>query len=799
MATSSPQQPKSSMATSSPGSEAVPSIMKLDEAVVNRIAAGEVVHRPASAVKEMMENSLDAGSTSITIVLKDGGLKMLQITDDGHGIRKSDLGIVCERFTTSKLRQFNDLDHIQTYGFRGEALASITHVAHVTIMTKTAGSSNAWKAKYSDGKLVPLQPGRKAGPMPCAGVKGTQITVNDMFYNVATRRKALKSASEEFKRVLEVVSRYAIHFGSRGVSFTCKKYGQGLPALHTLKGNSTLQNISAVYGSQLAQELVPFEAAENWGTRSDKEIEAGPAQGSNDTDDDKFSYSAKGFISNANFNRATGIFLLFINDRLVQSAKLKRAFDNVYSEYLPRKRHAFVYLSVTLPSHHCDVNVHPTKNQVHFLHEELLIDKLQQALSGKLRGANQSRTYRTQALLPTVIGSNQTKHDDDYGSDDDLGTQHPGAEALRGRYLEASPGSEDSNTTGPSDHSASSSTPSSSSTSTRSTRSSARGSDAQKKKRPAPNPSRMVRTDSRVTLVNSYFRPLSETQIAATGSDDEFGSGASGPSSTSGQASSAASRILQRRKRRHAGCNGCPDCADGSQDGAGGGSKAYAAVAAVDWRKAAAATSRLDSESGGAAASASQPPRQRRRMPSKEVPYPPIMLTSVENLLKHIAKRGNAALRKVIAEHVYIGAVDEELALLQFNTKMYLVNHWEMSKEYFYQRAIRNFSHFPRIVLQPPASLTRLLEVAFATAEIHNPTGDDSVNADASTSDDSEAQKAKQASQIKEAVELLVSKADMLDEYFQISITPAGLVESLPQLEPEVEYTPQLDGLPRFM
>lgn len=132
-----------------------------------------------------------------------------------------------------------------------------------------------------------------------------------------------------------MVSRYAIHFGSRGVSFTCKKYGQGLPALHTLKGNSTLQNISAVYGSQLAQELVPFEAAENWGAvAADNEAESAPAPGTNDTDDDKFSYSAKGFISNANFNRATGIFLLFINDRLVQSAKLKRAFDNVYSEYV---------------------------------------------------------------------------------------------------------------------------------------------------------------------------------------------------------------------------------------------------------------------------------------------------------------------------------------------------------------------------------------------------------------------------------------------------------------------------------
>ena len=218
------------------------------------------------------------------------------------------------------------------------------------------------------------------------------------FYNVSTRRKALKSKSEEFKRVLEVVSRYAIHFGSRGVSFTCKKHGQGLPALHTLKTNSTLQNIAAVYGSKLSQELVAFTAAEHWGD-----------DGSAAADDsDEFSYKADGYISNANFNRANGIFLLFINDRLVSSAKLKRAFDNVYSEYLPRKRHAFVYLSIKLPSHHCDVNVHPTKNQVHFLHEEMLVQKLQNALSAKLKGANESRTFYTQVhsaliLLPSIV------------------------------------------------------------------------------------------------------------------------------------------------------------------------------------------------------------------------------------------------------------------------------------------------------------------------------------------------------------------------------------------------------------
>ncbi|XP_041644687.1 DNA mismatch repair protein Mlh1 [Cheilinus undulatus] len=347
-------------------------IRRLDETVVNRIAAGEVIQRPANGVKELIENCLDAKSTNIQVTVKDGGLKLLQIQDNGTGIRREDLEIVCERFTTSKLSTFDDLSQISTYGFRGEALASISHVAHVTITTKTADAKCAYRASYSDGKL-------KGAPKPCAGNQGTQILVEDLFFNVSTRRKALKSVADEYSRIIDVVSRYAIH--NSGKSFTVKKQGETVADVRTLPNATVTDNIRTVYGSAVSREL----------------IEVG-------FQDQKLNFKLKGFISNANYSMKKCILILFINHRLVESSALKKSVETVYAAYLPKNTHPFLYLSLEIAPQNVDVNVHPTKHEVHFLHEDAVIESVQKHVESKLLGSNTSRTFFTQTLLPGLSG-----------------------------------------------------------------------------------------------------------------------------------------------------------------------------------------------------------------------------------------------------------------------------------------------------------------------------------------------------------------------------------------------------------
>lgn len=326
-------------------------------------------------MKELIENAVDAGSTSLEILAKDGGLKLLQITDNGHGIHRDDLPILCERFTTSKLKTFEDLTTIGTYGFRGEALASISHIAHLTITTKTADSSCAWRAHYADGKLVPAKPGQSSDPKPTAGRGGTQITVEDLFYNVPSRQKAFRSPSEEYAKILDVVGRYAVH--CTGVAFSCKKHGESALSISTPSNASTVDCIRQIHGSAVANELIEF-------TLSDR----------------KWGFSASGWTSNANYHVKKTVILLFINHRSVESAAIKKSLEQTYSTFLPKGGHPFVYLSLDIDPQRVDVNVHPTKREVNFLNEDEIIESICNEISLKLSSVDTSRTFTTQSLLP---------------------------------------------------------------------------------------------------------------------------------------------------------------------------------------------------------------------------------------------------------------------------------------------------------------------------------------------------------------------------------------------------------------
>ncbi|KAJ6444560.1 DNA mismatch repair protein Mlh1 [Purpureocillium lavendulum] len=347
----------------------------LDPDVVNKIAAGEIIVAPVHALKELIENAVDAGSTSIEIVVKDGGLKQLQITDNGGGIQKDDLPILCERHTTSKISAFEDLTTIGTYGFRGEALASISHIAHLSVTTRTKDSDVGWRAHYLDGRLAPAKPGQPAEPKMLASRPGTQITVEDLFFNVPTRRRAFRSHSEEFNKIIDMVGRYAVHCA--GVGFTCKKGGEASNTLSIQAQASPTDRIRQIHGSNVANELIEFSTtADRWG------------------------YTAHGLVTNANYHIKKTTLLLFINHRAVESSNIKKAVEQVYGNYLPKGGHPFIYLSLEIDPGRVDVNVHPTKREVHFLNEDEIIQDVCSKIEEELASVDTSRTFKTQTLLP---------------------------------------------------------------------------------------------------------------------------------------------------------------------------------------------------------------------------------------------------------------------------------------------------------------------------------------------------------------------------------------------------------------
>ncbi|KAJ1620596.1 hypothetical protein T492DRAFT_914985 [Pavlovales sp. CCMP2436] len=374
------------MATAAGAPEAR-AIVQLDDLTINRIAAGEIIHRPASAIKELLENCIDAGARAVTITLGAGGLKRIEIADDGHGIRREDLPLVCERFATSKLRAYADLQAIGTFGFRGEALASISHVSRVTVTTATVGAQCAYRATYADGKLVPEPGAPSAAPRACARTVGTTICAEDLFHNAPARRRAMRSPSDEYARVLDVVGKYALAFPHVALCVRKTAGGSGASAgghadLTTRGTGDTAAAVRAVHGGALARELLNAECA-----------------------DTGRGLVAKLCCSSANWAAKRASIAIFINGRLVECSSLRAAVEHEYAHTLPKGSHPFALLQLTVPPARLDVNVHPTKADVLLADEAEAVALVQAAARLALEGSNASRTFAVIAGNLPALGA----------------------------------------------------------------------------------------------------------------------------------------------------------------------------------------------------------------------------------------------------------------------------------------------------------------------------------------------------------------------------------------------------------
>lgn len=271
-------------------------------------------------------------------------------------------------------------------------MASISHIAHLTVTTKTKDSNCAWRARYDGGKLSPAKPGQSPDPKPTAGRNGTQLSVEDLFYNIPTRRRAFRSTSDEYNKIIDMVGRYAIH--CEGVAFSCKKHGDSGTSISVQSQASTIDRIRQIHGGSVANELIKFT-----------------------TSDDRWGFNASGWATNANYHIKKTTLLLFINHRSVESSHIKKALEQTYSTFLPKNGHPFVYLSLEIDPQRVDVNVHPTKREVNFLNEDEIIQAICENIRDKLAAVDTSRTFMTQTLLPgTTLPDNTPVQDPESSS-----------------------------------------------------------------------------------------------------------------------------------------------------------------------------------------------------------------------------------------------------------------------------------------------------------------------------------------------------------------------------------------------
>ena len=322
-------------------------IQLLPDHVANQIAAGEVVQRPASVVKELLENAIDAGATNIKLLLKDAGKTLIQVIDDGKGMITTDARMSFERHATSKIQKAEDLFNLSTKGFRGEALASIAAIAHVELKTKPANEELGTSIKIEGSKII-SQDFISTG-------EGTSLAVKNLFYNIPARRNFLKSDTVETRHIIDEFQRVALAHAD--ISFLLHHNNN---EVYHLKAGNLRQRIVAVFGTKMNEKLVPI--------------------------DEKTDIVAiQGFVAKPEFSkRKRGEQFFFVNDRFIKSSYLNHAVVNAFDGLLEQGAHPSYFLYLTVPANTIDINIHPTKTEIKFDNEKALYAMLRATVKHSL-------------------------------------------------------------------------------------------------------------------------------------------------------------------------------------------------------------------------------------------------------------------------------------------------------------------------------------------------------------------------------------------------------------------------------
>lgn len=324
-------------------------IKVLPDSLANKIAAGEVVERPASVVKELLENALDAGASKINVEVEAGGKRLIRLLDDGEGMTRDEAIIAFERHATSKLRNAEDLEAITTLGFRGEALPSIASVSRLFLRTKTARDAEGTEVEFNGGKLVAVR--------DIAWPGGSELEVRDLFFNIPARRKFLKSDSTESFHITNLVQHYAL--ANPQLSFLL--VGNGRDVIRVSTARSLKERAYQVLGGSLLDKLVEVSSEMN-------------------------GLKVSGFVSNPQEQRSSrDAQYLFINHRFVRDQLIGRALSEAYRSMMPSGTYPAAVLFIDVPLTEVDVNVHPAKTEVRFLHEGAILAFIRDAVTEALR------------------------------------------------------------------------------------------------------------------------------------------------------------------------------------------------------------------------------------------------------------------------------------------------------------------------------------------------------------------------------------------------------------------------------